>query len=63
LKGRLIEPFTVKDLKVDGHDVMEILKIKPSRQVGEILDQFRELGVETVALSRFSPAAAPARAR
>lgn len=34
----LIEPFTVKDLKVDGNDVMEILKIKPSRQVGEILD-------------------------
>ncbi|MFA6007635.1 MAG: HD domain-containing protein [Candidatus Shapirobacteria bacterium] len=42
-KKRLIEvqkqPFTVKDLKVDGHDVMEILKIKPSRQVGEILDK------------------------
>jgi tRNA nucleotidyltransferase (CCA-adding enzyme) len=34
----LIEPFTVKDLKVDGNDVMEILQIKPSRQVGEILD-------------------------
>lgn len=34
----LIEPFTVKDLKVDGNDVMEILKIKPSRQVGDILD-------------------------
>jgi tRNA nucleotidyltransferase (CCA-adding enzyme) len=42
-KKRLIEvqkqPFTVKDLKVDGNDVMEILKIKPSRQVGEILDK------------------------
>jgi len=34
----LIEPFTVKDLKVDGNDIMEILKIKPSRQVGDILD-------------------------
>ena len=34
----LIEPFTVKDLKIDGNDVMEILQIKPSRQVGEILD-------------------------
>lgn len=42
-KKRLIEvqkqPFTVKDLKVDGNDVMEILKIKPSRKVGEILDK------------------------
>lgn len=41
-KKRLIEvqkqPFTVKDLKVNGNDVMKILKIKPSRKVGEILD-------------------------
>jgi tRNA nucleotidyltransferase/poly(A) polymerase len=41
-KKRVIEvqkqPFTVKDLKVDGNDVMEILKIKPSRKVGEVLD-------------------------
>lgn len=34
----LIEPFTVKDLKVDGNDVMEILQIPPSRTVGEVLD-------------------------
>ncbi len=42
-KKRLVEvqkqPFSIKDLKVDGHDVMEILKIKPSRQVGEILEK------------------------
>jgi len=42
-KKRLVEvqkqPFTVKDLKVDGNDVMEILKIKPSRKVGEVLDK------------------------
>jgi hypothetical protein len=42
-KERLVEvqkqPFTVKDLKIDGHDVMEKLNIKPSRKVGEILDQ------------------------
>lgn len=42
-KKRLVEvqkqPFTVKDLKVNGLDVMEILNIKPSRQVGEILDK------------------------
>jgi len=42
-KIRLIEvqkqPFTVRDLKVDGNDVMEILKIKPGPRVGEILNQ------------------------
>lgn len=42
-KKRLLEvqqePFTVKDLKVDGHDVMKIFNIKPSRQIGDILDQ------------------------
>lgn len=40
-KKRLVEvqkqPFSIKDLKVDGKDVMEILKIKPSRKVGDIL--------------------------
>ncbi len=34
----LIEPFTVKDLKIDGNDVMNVVKIKPSRRVGDILD-------------------------
>lgn len=34
----LIEPFTVRDLKVDGNDVMKELDIKPSRQVGDILN-------------------------
>lgn len=42
-KERLVEvqkqPFTVKDLKIDGHDVMEILQIKPSKRVGDILDE------------------------
>lgn len=32
------QPFTVADLKVDGHDVMEILKIHPGPKVGEILN-------------------------
>ena len=40
-KKRLIavqkQPFTVTDLKIDGHDVMKILKIKPGKKVGEIL--------------------------
>jgi putative nucleotidyltransferase with HDIG domain len=42
-KKRLVEvqkqPFTVKDLKVNGLDVMKILKIKPSRKVGDVLDK------------------------
>lgn len=36
------EPFAVKDLKVNGLDVMKIKKIEPSRQVGDILDQLFE---------------------
>ncbi len=42
-KKRLIEvqkqPFTVRDLKIDGNDIMEILNIRPSPQVGQILEQ------------------------
>jgi len=42
-KKRLVEvqkqPFTVKDLKVNGLDVMKVLKIKPGRKVGEVLDK------------------------
>lgn len=42
-KRRLIEvqrqPFTVADLKVNGHDVMKILGIKPGPQVGQVLNQ------------------------
>lgn len=38
---RLVEvqkqPFSIKDLKVNGHDVMEILKIGPGPKVGRIL--------------------------
>ncbi len=41
-KKRLIEvqnePFKVTDLKVNGRDVMEILKINPGPKVGEILN-------------------------
>ncbi|MDO8610286.1 MAG: hypothetical protein Q7R95_07085, partial [bacterium] len=41
-KKRMIEvqkePFTVKDLKIDGDDVMKILNIKPGKQIGEILN-------------------------
>lgn len=41
------QPFTVKDLKVNGQDVMEVLKIKPGRKVGEVLDAlFAEVEVD-----------------
>jgi len=33
------EPFAIKDLKVNGKDVMEILKIKPGPRVGEVLQK------------------------
>ena len=36
------EPFTVKDLKINGQDVMKIKNIKPSREVGDILDALFE---------------------
>lgn len=42
-KKRLIEvqkqPFTVHDLKITGHDVMNTLSLKPGPKVGEILDK------------------------
>ena len=31
------EPFKVSDLKVNGHDVMKILKLKPGKEIGQIL--------------------------
>jgi tRNA nucleotidyltransferase/poly(A) polymerase len=47
-KQRIIEvqkqPFAVKDLKVDGNDVMKILEIKPGRRIGEVLNAiFKEV--------------------
>jgi tRNA nucleotidyltransferase/poly(A) polymerase len=36
-------PLSVKDLEVNGLDVMEILKIKPSPQVGKVLKELLEL--------------------
>ena len=42
-KKRVVEvqkqPFTIKDLKVNGKDVMRVLKMKPGRKVGEILEK------------------------
>ena len=49
-KKRLIEvqkePFKVTDLKIDGHDVMRTLGVKPCPQVGAILKQVFEEVVE-----------------
>ena len=42
LKDVLKKPFTVADLKVDGHDVMKILNIKPGPRVGEVLKKLFE---------------------
>ena len=36
------EPFSIKDLAVDGNDVMKVLKIPPSRRIGEVLEQLFE---------------------
>lgn len=42
-KKRLVEvqkqPFSIKDLKINGHDVMKILKIKSGPKVGEVLEK------------------------
>jgi putative nucleotidyltransferase with HDIG domain len=49
-KARLIEvqkqPFTVHDLKISGHDVMEKLSIKPGPKVGDILQKLFDEVVE-----------------
>ncbi len=47
-KKRLIEvqkePFSIKDLKINGLDVMKELDLKPSPKIGQILDQlFQEV--------------------
>jgi len=49
-KKRLLEvqkqPFVVRDLKIDGNDVMKELKLKPGPKVGEILNTLFEEVVE-----------------
>ncbi|PIQ73804.1 hypothetical protein COV58_00525 [Candidatus Roizmanbacteria bacterium CG11_big_fil_rev_8_21_14_0_20_36_8] len=50
-KKRLIDvqriPFSVQDLKITGHDVMNMLSIKPGPQIGEILNKlFKEVDDE-----------------
>jgi tRNA nucleotidyltransferase/poly(A) polymerase len=40
------QPFQIKDLKIDGNDVMKILKIKPGPKVGEVLNELFDQVVE-----------------
>ncbi len=42
LKEVMKKPFTVADLKVDGHDVMKLLGLGPGPRVGEILSKLFE---------------------
>jgi tRNA nucleotidyltransferase (CCA-adding enzyme) len=47
-KKRIVEvqkqPFTIKDLKVSGNDVMEVMGIRPGPKVGDVLEElFREV--------------------
>ncbi len=40
----LEKPFSFTDLKVNGQDVMDVLKIKPGKKVGEVLEKlFQEV--------------------
>src|SRR5258706_502620 len=49
-KTRLIEvqkqPFSIKDLKINGNDVMKELNIKPGPEIGKILEKLFEEVVE-----------------
>jgi len=42
IKDVLTKPFTVSDLKINGRDVMQTLKIKPGPKVGKILAKLYE---------------------
>jgi len=42
----LYEPMSVKDLKIDGHDLMKLLNVGPSRILGQVLNQLFEMVME-----------------
>ena len=42
IKQVLQKPFVITDLKINGKDVMEVLKIKPGPKVGEVLQKLFE---------------------
>ena len=39
---QLYEPLSLKDMNINGAEIMEILQISPSRKVGEILNALFE---------------------
>jgi len=49
-KRRLIEvqkePFSIRDLKIDGNDVMKALQLEPGPKVGEVLEKLFEEVIE-----------------
>jgi tRNA nucleotidyltransferase (CCA-adding enzyme) len=45
------DALSVRELRVDGNDVMRELGIKPSRQVGEVLETLLERVVEDPTLN------------
>ena len=55
-KKRVVEvqkqPFSIKDLKVNGKDVMRVLKIKPGREVGKVLESLFAEVEENVKLNK-----------
>lgn len=42
IKTVLKKPFSIANLKVNGNDIMKVLKIKPGPKVGEILQKLFE---------------------
>ena len=50
MKQRMIEqlnqPLSVHDLAIDGHDLIKELKLKPGKQMGEILNKLFEMVLE-----------------
>ncbi|MDP3733252.1 MAG: HD domain-containing protein, partial [Candidatus Daviesbacteria bacterium] len=42
IKEVLKKPFSISDLKMNGNDVMKVLKLKPGPKVGEILQKLFE---------------------
>jgi hypothetical protein len=42
LRLALEKPFSISDLKINGTDIMEITGLKPSREVGDILQKLFE---------------------
>lgn len=55
MKQRMVEqlhqPFEIKDLAINGHDLMESLKLQPGPKLGKLLQQLFELVLENPELN------------